>query len=382
METAQAWIAEWQTRLDREHSRLPASWSAAIAQWLVGDQPTEISHMDEARQVIARKSQEFCYSILKQRYLNVSPDAAYRRLIRRLSNLVLLRNKIRTWVALSRDRHRSTIDVVQDIVQEMLHSDRYLQRQIAWIADCTEDRRLRNVLIITCVEEYCLRPIRNQPLLVYRFVNYLRRSQRGGVTQVPSSNTIRLVSAEVSIGSEGDDDVNLIDTQTLDAYEHDREFAEVQMLRLAVEQNFRQYLAEHVSELASSWVELYLKGYTQDEIATQLNVPIAQIYRLREKISYHAIRVFALKQAPELVSSWLKISLQEHRLGLTPEEWTQFYSHLDNHQRDVLTRLQAGRTPESIAEEFALKTTQIVLDWSKLYLLAQKIRNSSSVAAS
>ncbi|TAF49739.1 MAG: hypothetical protein EAZ61_13975, partial [Oscillatoriales cyanobacterium] len=124
------------------------------------------------------------------------------------------------------------------------------------------------------------------------------------------------------------------------------------------------------------------KGYTQEEIASQLNVPIAQIYRLREKISYHAIRVFALKQAPELVSSWLKISLQEHRLGLTPAQWTQFYHRLDNHQRDVLTRLQAGRTPESIATEFSLKTNQIVLDWSKLYLLAQKIRNSSSSTTS
>jgi uncharacterized protein (DUF433 family) len=354
----------------------------AIAQWLVGDRPEAIDGMDDDRRAIARKSQEFCYSILKQRYLNVSPDAAYRRLIRRLSNLVLLRNKIRTWVALSRDRHRSTIDVVQEIVQEMLHSDRYLQGQIAWIAECSDDRRLRNLMIVASVEEYCLRPIRNQPLLVYRFVNYLRRSQRGGVTQVPSSNNLRFVSAEVSAGSEADDDVNLIDTQTLDAYEHDREFAEIQMLRQAVERNFRDYLSEHVSELAARWVELYLKGYTQDEIATQLEIPITQIYRLREKISYHAIRVFALKQAPELVASWLKISLKEHRLGLTPDEWAQFYRELDNHQRDVLARLQAGRTPESIAEEFGLKTNQIVLDWSKLYLFAQKIRNSSSVAAS
>ena len=381
METAQAWIAEWQTRLERDHPQLPAPWPIAIARWLVGDHPENIDGMDEDRRAIARKSQEFCYSILKQRYLDVSPDAAYRCLIRRLSNLVLLRNKIRTWVALSRDRHRSAIDVVQEIVQEMLHSDRYLQGQITWIATCTDDRRLRNLMIVTSVEEYCLRPIRNQPLLVYRFVNYLRRSQRGGVTQVPSNNNIRFVSAEVSAGSD-DDDVNLIDTQTLDAYEHDREFAEIQLLRQAVEANFRQYLTEHVSELAARWVELYLKGYTQDEIAIQLEIPITQIYRLREKISYHAIRVFALKQAPELVSSWLKISLKEHRLGLTTEEWTRFYHDLDNHQRDVLARLQAGRSPESIAEELGLKTNQIVLDWSRLYLLAQKIRNSSSLTPS
>ena len=321
----------------------------------------------------------FCYNILKQRYLGVGPDAAYRRLIRRLSNLVLLRNKIRTWVALSRDRHRSAIDVVQEIVQEMLNSDRYLQTQIAWIAECTDDRRLRNIAIVTAVEEYCLRPIRNQPLLVYRFVNYLRRSQRGGVTQVPSSNNIRLVSAEVSgSGGDADDDVNLIDTQTLDAYESDREFGEIQLLRQAVERDFRSYLVENVSEMAADWLGLYLKGYTQEAISAQLDIPISTIYRLREKVSYHAIRVFALKQAPELVESWLKISLGEHRLGLTAVEWDEFYEQLDNHQRDVLDRLQAGRSPESIADEFGLKANQIVSDWSKLYLLAQKIRNRAA----
>jgi len=376
METAQAWIAEWQARLEREHPKLPAPWHAAIAKWLVGDRAGEIEAMDDTRRSIARKSQEFCYSILKQRYLHVGPDAAYRRLIRRLSNLVLLRNKIRTWVALSRDRRRSAVDVVQEIVQEMINSDRYLQGQIAWIAECTDDRRLRNIAIVTSVEEYCLRPIRNQPLLVYRFVNYLRRSQRGGVTQVPSSNNIRFVSAEVSSGSEKDDDVNLIDTQTLDAYESDREFAEIQILRQAVERDFQAYLTDNVSELAAKWLTLYLKGYTQEEISAQLDEPISTIYRLREKVSYHAIRVFALKQAPELVSSWLKISLGEHRLGLTAGEWEEFYGQLDNHQCDVLDRLQAGQTPEAIATEFGLKTNQIVSDWSKLYLLAQKIRNS------
>lgn len=58
--------------------------------------------------------------------------------------------------------------------------------QIAPIARCTADPRLRNALLLAATEEYCLRPVCNKPLLVYRFVNYLRRTQRGGLTQVPT----------------------------------------------------------------------------------------------------------------------------------------------------------------------------------------------------
>jgi hypothetical protein len=34
-------------------------------------------------------------------------------------------------------------------------------------------------------------------------------------------------------------------------------------------------------------------------------VPIKQVYRLREKVTYHAVKVFGVKQQPELVAEWL-----------------------------------------------------------------------------
>ncbi|BAS56702.1 hypothetical protein NIES2135_39820 [Leptolyngbya boryana NIES-2135] len=36
-----------------------------------------------------------------------------------------------------------------------------------------------------------------------------------------------------------------------------------------------------------------------------LDMPIKQVYRLREKVNYHAVRVFAQKSQPELVTEWL-----------------------------------------------------------------------------
>jgi len=49
------------------------------------------------------------------------------------------------------------VDVLQEVIQELLQSDRYMQQQMAWIAECTVDARLRNALLFASTEEYCLR---------------------------------------------------------------------------------------------------------------------------------------------------------------------------------------------------------------------------------
>ena len=122
-------------------------------------------------------------------------------------------------------------------------------------------------------------------------------------------------------------------------------------------------------------MRLYLQGLSQEAIAQKLNLPIKQIYRLREKVSYHAIKNFTLKQNPELVTSWLGTSLSEHRLGLNSEQWEQFWQSLNDNQRQIIERLKAGETLETIAETLNLKLTQIQQEWTTIYLMAQDIRN-------
>lgn len=296
---------DWRSRLASELADQSSATRESIVRWLIGEDSDRLTDLTPMQRQIVEQAMDYRYRILRQRYLGMSPERAYKGLIQRLSNLFLIRNKIRTWIALSRDRQRTVVDVLEEVIQELLQNDRYMQQQVAWIAQCTQDTRLRNALLLTATEEYCLRPIRNQPLLCYRFVNYLRRSQKGGMTQVPADDFIRLVSQEVA-PDDSEGAVSLLDTQAIAEYQDAQATAEQQELRAAVQQRFEAYLAEkNVDPQAVEWLRLYLQGQSQEAIAKALNLNVKQVYRLREKVSYHATRVFASKTQPGLVSSWL-----------------------------------------------------------------------------
>ncbi len=294
----------WRLQLQSDLPQSSRSTHETIIQWLVGEDPSRFDDLPPSQLAIAKQAMDYRYRILCQRYLDAGPERAYKGLIQRLSSLFLIRNKIRTWIALSRDRQRSVVDVLQEVIQELLQNDHYMQQQIAWIAQCTSDPRLRNALVLTTTEEYCLRPIRNQPLLVYRFVNYLRRSQRGGMTQVPAADFIRLVSEEIA-PDDSEGSVSLLDGQAIAHYQEAQAQEQQQELRQNIAQEFASYLAERVDPLAAEWLKLYLQGRSQEAIAQDLDMPIKQVYRLREKVNYHAVRVFAVKNQPELVTEWL-----------------------------------------------------------------------------
>lgn len=365
--------ALWQDRLLDDFPQKKLQARSSIVCWLLGEERSRFEELIPAQLEIAKQAMEYRYRILCQRYINVSPAQAHRNLIKRLSSIAVLRNKIRTWVSLSRDRYRAVADVLQEVLQEMLNSDRYLQGAIGAIARYTTDETLRNALSMATIEEYCLRPIRNQPLLVYRFVNFLRRSQRGGMTQVPQNDRVRLVSEEINF-DEGDDPVNLLDGEALARYEDERAWEEQQMLRLEVQREFERYLENKVGSEAVLWLRLYVRGYTQEAIAQKLNLPIKQAYRLREKVSYHALKGFALKSRPELVGSWLKTSLQEHNFGLTSSEWEAYWANLSAEQRQLVERLKAGLTLEEAARVLSWKASRVTAEWTQLYEKAQSLR--------
>ncbi|HEY9809513.1 MAG TPA: HetZ-related protein 2 [Halomicronema sp.] len=376
MKLAEKIAQDWKEQLVTDYPNLPENTRQSIINWLIGENPERFESLDTTGLNIAKSAMNFRYQILRQRYLSISSERAYRNLIQRLGSLVMLRQKIRTWVALSRDRQRTVVDVLQEVIQEMLQADRYLQQQMAWIASSTSDTRLRNALLLATTEEYCLRPIRNQPLLVYRFVNYLRRTQRGGLTQVPAQELIRLISEEVT-PSDTDAPLSLLDTRVLSDYQDNQATEERQILREAVCKEFEVYLAENIGQEAVEWLRLYLKGCSQEVMAQKLNLPVKQLYRLREKVSYHAIRVFALKIQPELVGTWLEISLSQHSLGLTPTQWKQYCEQLTPIQHQLIELLKASQPIESICQILNLKKNQVISEWTKLYLLAQNLRNSS-----
>jgi hypothetical protein len=365
----------WRSRLQEDCPDQPSATQESIVRWLIGENPERLADLLPPQLTVAQQAMDYRYRILLQRYLRVSPEKAYQQLIQRLGSLFLIRSKIRTWVALSRDRHRTVMDVLQEVIQELIQSDSYIRQQMQWIGQCSTNTRLRNALMLASIEEYCLRPIRNQPLLVYRFVNYLRRSQRGGMTQVPTGDLIRLVSEEIT-PDDADNPVSLLDTQAVAQYQDAQATEEQQTLRSSVKNEFLAYLAEEVEPDAARWLELHLQGQSQETIAKILDRPIKEVYRLREKISYHAMRVFALKHQPDLVTSWLGTSL-EHSLGLTPSQWQKFWGGLNADQQYLLENLKVGKSMEAIAQALNAKTNQMMGEWIKLYLSAQALRSDS-----
>ncbi len=365
--------AYWQQRLATDLPTQGEEVRAGVLLWLLGENAQRFNQLTAAEFQIVSQSLEYRYRILRSRYWDVPPNTAYQRLIKRLSSLFLVRNKISTWISLSRDRQRTVTDVLQEVIQEMLQSDRHLRQQVTWIGHCTPQTRLRDWLMVATLEEYCLRPIRNQPLLVYRFVNYLRRSQRGGMTQVPVGDLIRLVSDETSTG-DPDNSLSLLDGEAMAQYQLEQQAEEAYLLREQVKQDFENYLREALGETAVDWLELHLQGYSQEAIAQRLNLSVKESYRLREKIRYHAVRVYTLKENPDLVFAWLKTSPQEHNLGLSPRQWGQFLDTCSPQQRSILEQMKAGANPEAIAQSVGLRPRQVAMEWANLYLAAQAIR--------
>ena len=363
----------WRSRLSKECSELSQKAIAEIVFWLLGEK-SRFESMNSLELATAQKAMEYRYQILQQRYLKASPTQAYRNLINRLGTLAVLRQKIGTWVALSRDRKRAVTTVVEEVIQEMLNRDRIIQQQMTWIAQCTQDKRLRDRLLLTSIEEYCLRPIRNQPLLAYRFVNYLRRQGREGMTQVPRQEMVHLVSEEID--SEEFEGGSRFDPLAIANYQETQEWEERQAMRLAVQQSFERYLVDNVNEVAAHWLKLYLQGHSPEAIASILDLPIKQVYRLREKVTYHALRVFALKEKPELVANWLEVTL-EHNLGLTPKQWQEYWQSLTPSQRQLIQRLKTGESLEVISQEMNWKSSKAIGEWGKLYQVAQSLRNTT-----
>jgi len=170
-------------------------------------------------------------------------------------SLVLLRNKIRVGLP-----QPWSLPCVVDVCKK---SSKNYCKAIAicssktWIAEVTSDLRLRNAMLFASTEEYCLRPVRNQPLIVHRFVNYLRRTQRGGLTAAKQW----LYSASFFWGADrgqwktaqpprcaGDRPVwgHLLEDQ--------------QALRTEVKQEFEMYLATHLEQKQCSGWTLFSRS--------------------------------------------------------------------------------------------------------------------------
>jgi hypothetical protein len=289
--TVEDLVRVWHWQLAFDYANLSVATRESIVCWLFENNTERLEQLNPKQMQLVQKGMAYRYRLLKYRYLGQAPEQSYRRLLVRLNSLALLQNKIRMTIALSRDRHRRTIEVLQEFLQDLLLRDCYLQQQIKAIASCTDDLRLRHALLFTTIEEYCLRPVRSQPLVVYRFINYMRRLGSGGITKVPKSREIQVVVAQLP-WEDSDRTFSLLDAQAIEQYNEQQDATDRQQQREEVKQQLSAYLEQKLGNLAVKWLNLHLQGQSQQAIATRLNMTTKEVYRLREKVCYHAPRLF------------------------------------------------------------------------------------------
>lgn len=365
---------QWENRLINDYPTMSVDKRQNIIDWLWGDSPDRFAQLDSQELAIAVKGLEFRYLILQRRYLDVPSGIAYKNLMTRLSSLPLVKNKIQIWIDNSRDRATTVIDILQEVIMEMLKSDRYLLDQLQWLSEYVPNNNLRNNLLLATLEEYCLRNIQNKPLIAHRFVNFLKRETRAGITGIPTNELIRIISEEVA--AEDNSTIHLSDRQTLEMYQNEQQWQEITTLRVVVQQELSAYLAEKLDNQAVEWLNLYLQGLSPEIIAKRLNLSPQKTSQLREKVIYHAWRGFAIKKQPELVAQWLAISLTEHNLGLTPKQWQIFAEQkLNEEQRLLITQLKTGLTQKEVCQALKLSNTKLLKIWTEICLIAHTMRN-------
>ena len=112
----QAW--HWQLAFDYPERSVASRDS--IVNWLIGNHFEQIEQLDAEQIQLIQQGMAYRYRILQNRYLGQTPEQGHRLLVTRLGSLVVLQNKIRMLVALSRDRRRQVTEVLQEFLQDLL----------------------------------------------------------------------------------------------------------------------------------------------------------------------------------------------------------------------------------------------------------------------
>jgi hypothetical protein len=145
----------------------------SIVNWLIGSDLQGFQLMTPEELGLAKLKIENRWQILSQRYLGFEEKESYANLMSRLASAAISSKEVKVWVRKSSDRSLFVLDILHNIVQNMLQTDKYMQLQINYIGKLTQDKNLRNALLLTNLEEYCWRSVNGKSLLSNHFKNYL-----------------------------------------------------------------------------------------------------------------------------------------------------------------------------------------------------------------
>lgn len=160
----------WDESIKRDSPQQSQEKRQEILQWLLN-----IVNNQELESDAINQRLEYRYQILRKRYLTVDSHQGYRVLIIRLSSLMIRLPVANTWMKHSGISDKDMIRLLQKVIQEILEHNPHWQQQVKQIARWTSDNDLRNALVLASLEEYCLYPVDNQPLLLHWLRQYFYR---------------------------------------------------------------------------------------------------------------------------------------------------------------------------------------------------------------
>ncbi|MEM8779707.1 MAG: hypothetical protein AAGF26_12710 [Cyanobacteria bacterium P01_G01_bin.49] len=164
----------WHERLVTELPQQTKRQCHNIVCWLVDENYSRNSNKDLSVDELTKLTQrlEYRYRLLCKRYLTVSYSQGYRALISRLGSVVAQYCSV--WrMKYCQKSQKEILSLVQQVLQILVDNDPYLQKQFEDITRSTSNRQLRDALVLTTVEEYCLHLVKNQPFFLHCLCQHL-----------------------------------------------------------------------------------------------------------------------------------------------------------------------------------------------------------------
>ncbi len=162
----------WHRRIHRKLPQCQQKNQQSILKWLLGEDLERFKLMNELELARADRDMNCRLNILRN-YLDIEQNQAYRHLLDRFGSAIVkdsfLRQLLRFHQLDSYITAESLLKTSKIVIQ---HSD-YIRKQIAWIAQCSGNIELRNALLLTSLEEYCLRSLGNRTVLSHYLSEFL-----------------------------------------------------------------------------------------------------------------------------------------------------------------------------------------------------------------
>ncbi|WP_013321533.1 hypothetical protein [Gloeothece verrucosa] len=179
-----------------EHRHLNNTQRRGLVRWLLGESVDKLEDLTTEELASATRGIINRYRILQKHYLGVAPKEAYRHLFNRLGAVLSKYPLLRSWITASPEHQKTVVKTLQALIEQLLKVDPFLQTQQKQIALCTQDSSLRNALLLTTLEEYCLHFINDYPLLFHLLYHFLRHQSELQITS-QQQKFLQLLSREI-----------------------------------------------------------------------------------------------------------------------------------------------------------------------------------------